>query len=106
MYIDGKAVSLCGLQVKESLPQITVCENGSEKSAELVSVYTVPDCRGRGYMQSLLLFLLDFAKEQGYTDVVLITNTDDAKHIYEKFGFKYISDKYYLRLADNAKKEA
>lgn len=56
-------------------------------------------------MQSLLLFLLDFAKEQGYTDVVLITNTDDAKHIYEKFGFKYISDKYYLRLADNAKKE-
>lgn len=36
---------------------------------------------------------------------MLSTNTDDAKHIYEKFGFKYISDKYNLRLADNAKKE-
>lgn len=54
-YTDGKAVSLCGLQVKESLSQITVCENGSEKSAELVSVYTVPDCRERIYAISSVI---------------------------------------------------
>ena len=48
-------------------------------------------------MQILLDYFLDFAIKQGYTDIVLSTNTPDAKHIYEKFGFQYISDKYYLK---------
>ena len=97
MYIDEKAVSMCALEVKENLPQITICENSSDKSAELVSVYTAPEYRGRGYMQILLDYFLDFAVKQGYTDIVLSANTPDAKHIYEKFGFQYISDKYYLK---------
>ena len=62
MYIDETAVSMCALEIVDNLPpQITVCENTSDKSAELVSVYTAPEYRGRGYMQILLDYFLDFA---------------------------------------------
>lgn len=103
MYIEEKAVSMCALEVKDNLPQITICENFSDKSAELVSVYTTPEYRGRGYMQLLLDYFLDFEVKQGYTDIVLSTNTPDAKHIYEKFGFRHISDKYYLKEKEKIK---
>lgn len=49
------------------------------------------------------IHLLDFALKQGYTDIVLSTNTPDAKHIYEKLGFQYISDKHYLKTKEKIK---
>ena len=91
------------LKVKDNLTQIIVCENSSDRSAELVSVYTSPKYRGKDYMQMLLDNFLDFAVKQGYTDIVLSTNTPDAKHIYEKFGFRHISDKYYLKAKEKIK---
>lgn len=94
---------MCALEVKDNLPQIIVCESYSDRSAELVSVYTSPKYRGKGYMQLLLDNFLDFAIKQGYTDIVLSTNTPDAKRIYEKFGFQYISDKYYLKAKEKIK---
>lgn len=103
MYIEETAVSMCALEIIDNFPQITVCENSSGKSAELVSVFTAPKYRGKGYMQILLDYFLDFAVKQGYTDIVLSTNTPDAKHIYEKFGFQYISDKYYLKAKEKIK---
>ncbi len=98
MYYDALPIAICALEEGDELPQITVCERPNSRSGSLVSVYTKSDYRGKGYQQKLLNLLLNFAKEQGFTDITLTTNTNDAKHIYKKFGFKYISDKYYLKI--------
>ena len=62
----------------------------------LVSVYTKPEYRGKGYQQEVLKHLLDYAKKENFNDITLTTNTPDAAHIYEKAGFKLISNKYFL----------
>lgn len=98
MYLADLPIAMCALEETDELPQITICEKPASHSGSIVSVYTKPDYRGRGYQQKLLKELLTFAKKQNFTDITLTTNTDDAKHIYEKLGFKYISDKYYLKL--------
>lgn len=98
MYLDNLPVAICALEKPKELPQITICEKPNSLSGNLISVYTKPDYRGKGYMQKLLKELLSFAKSEKFTDITLTTNTPDAKHIYEKFGFNYISDKYYLKL--------
>ncbi len=98
MYIDSKAIAICALEEPEELPQITVCSNKNSRHCCIVSVYTKPDYRGKGYQQELIKYLLRFAKDNNYTDITLTTNTPDAVHIYEKVGFKHISDKYFLNL--------
>lgn len=96
MYIGDEAVAMCAIEALSQLPQITACFSQSNKQCNLVSVYTKPVYRGRGYQQQLLKYLLDFAKTKGFNNVTLITNTPDAAHIYEKFGFKLVSNKYFL----------
>lgn len=98
MFLDDSPIAMCALEETGELPQITICEKPDSRSGCLVSVYTRPHHRGKGYQQKLLKELLDFAKQQGFTDITLTTNTADAKHIYRKFGFKYISDKFYLAI--------
>ena len=97
MYIKNTPVAICGLEELNELPQITACEQRNSRSGNLVSVYTRPEHRGKGYQQKLLKKLLEFAKFQRFADITLTTNTSNAKHIYEKLNFKYISDKYYMK---------
>ncbi len=94
MYIDGEAVSMCAVEEVEQLPQITVC--AGDRHCNVVSVYTIPKYRGNGFGQKLIAYLLRFAKEKGFNDITLTTNAPDAAHIYEKIGFRKISDKYFL----------
>lgn len=89
---------MAAIEQQNELPQITICTNKNGKHCSLVSVYTVPNYRGNGYQQKVITYLLEFAKSKGFTDITLTTNTPDAIHIYEKFGFKYISKKYFLSL--------
>ncbi len=96
MYIDGVPVAMCGLEELNEFPQITVCLDRNYRHGSLVSVYTRPDYRGKGYQQQLVKAMLRFANDEGFSDITLTTNTADAIHIYEKFGFRYISNKYYL----------
>lgn len=98
MYIEGKPIAMAALEELSELPQITVCSDKSGRHCCLVSVYTKPDYRGKGYQQQVIKYLLEFAQSEGFTDITLTTNTPDAKHIYEKFGFKQISSKYFLNL--------
>lgn len=98
MYIDDEPAAMCALEELSELPQITVCNEKNGRHCCLVSVYTKPDYRGRGYQQQLIKYLLDFAKAENFNDITLTTNTPDAVHIYEKVGFKSISNKYYLNL--------
>ncbi len=98
MYFDNKPIAICALEELSELPQITVCTEKNGRHCCLVSVYTKPDFRGAGYQQKLIKHLLEFAKRQGFNDITLTANTPDAIHIYEKIGFKLISNKYFLNL--------
>jgi GNAT superfamily N-acetyltransferase len=96
MYIDEQPVAMCGLEELSELPQITVCSAPNNRHCCVVSVYTKPSYRGKGYQQELIRFLIDFAKKEHFNDITLTTNTPAAAHIYEKVGFKNISNKYFL----------
>lgn len=98
MYIDDLPVAMCALEELGELPQITACSEKNHRHGWISSVYTKPLYRGNGYQQELIRVLLDLAEDKGFTEITLTTNSPDAKHIYEKFGFEYISDKYYLDL--------
>lgn len=97
-YQNGKAVAICAVEELSELPQITMCAGTKGRHGRLVSAYTRPAFRGRGYQQALTEYLLDFARKKNYIDVTLTTNTPEAAHIYEKTGFHQTSSKYFLAL--------
>lgn len=96
LYLDGRPVAICGLEELSELPQITICTDPAGRHGCIVSVYTKPDCRGKGYQQEALKHLLAFAHSEHFNDITLTTNSPDAAHIYEKLGFARISEKYFL----------
>lgn len=98
LYLDGEAAAMCAIEELSELPQITMCVGSKGKHGRLVSAYTKPEARRQGYQQELTAFLLDFAKEKGFLDITLTTNTPEAAHVYEKSGFQQTSSKYYIQL--------
>lgn len=98
LYLDGEIVAMCAIEELSVLPQITMCVGSKGKHGRLVSAYTKPEVRGRGYQQELTSFLIYFAKEKNFRDIILTTNTPDAAHIYEKSGFHQTSSRYFLAL--------
>lgn len=98
MYLNGEPIAMCGIEELSELPQITVCTECKGRHGCVVSVYTKPQHRGNGYQQELIQYLLDFAKKEHFNNITLTTNTPDAMHIYEKMGFQWISNKYFLAL--------
>lgn len=96
-YVDNKPVAMSALEELDELPPITVCMD-NKRHGWIVSVYTRPEHRGRGYQQALMKELLKLARERGFGDVTLTTNRPDAIHVYEKAGFQHTSDKYFLKL--------
>ena len=65
---------------------------------EICRLFVLPECQGRGYQQRLLRYLMDYVKDLGFHDITLTTNSPDAAHIYQKYGFTHISEKYFLAL--------
>lgn len=96
-YVDDEPVAMSALEEQDELPPITVCME-NKRHGWVVSVYTKPEHRGRGYQQALMKELLQMARERGFGDVTLTTNRPDAIHVYEKAGFRHTSDKYFLKL--------
>lgn len=98
MYLDKQPIAMCAIEELSELPQITVCTEPKGRHCCIVSVYTKPEHRGKGYQQELIPYLLNFARTKHFNDITLTTNTPDAAHIYEKAGFRKISEKYFLVL--------
>lgn len=96
-YVDDEPVAMSALEEQDELPPITVCME-NKRHGWVVSVYTKPEHRGRGYQQALMKDLLQMARERGFGDVTLTTNRPDAIHVYEKAGFRHTSDKFFLKL--------
>jgi GNAT superfamily N-acetyltransferase len=56
---------------------------------ELTKMAVLPNQRGKRIGQQLMQYCIDFAKEQGFTMLLLYSNTilENAIYIYRKFGF-------------------
>jgi putative acetyltransferase len=81
--IDNSLVGGCGIYPTENLP------NGT---CELVKLYLKMEARGTGLGKQLLEISMQWAKDNGYTQVYLesMPELDKAVSIYEKLGFKRI----------------
>ena len=82
--IDGTLVGGCGIFPTEGLP---------EGTCELVKLYLHKDARGTGLGKQLLNTAMQWAKENGYTQVYLesMPELSKAVTIYENVGFQRIN---------------
>lgn len=73
----------------EKVAELNLIEKSKEE-LNIVWIETYEDYRGKGYSQAILTELIRFAKSQGYKYVTLEVpgKSPDARHIYEKLGFK------------------
>ena len=61
--------------------------NMSGKCATLFSVYTLPKYRGHGYMEELLRYLLEKARELGVNEVLAVAE-ERAIPLVRRIGFE------------------
>jgi len=61
--------------------------------AEIKSMHTAPEHRGRGVAERLLRHILDVARQRGYQCIGIETGThadfEPAHRLYKRFGFDY-----------------
>lgn len=94
---QGKIVSSCMLSIYEILPTAS-CVNG--KTGLLLNVYTVDGYRRQGLAHQLLTKLIQDAKAQGVSKI-LLDYTDDGHPLYQKLGFKELDRQMELKLNNN-----
>ena len=82
--IDDEIVGGGGIYPSEGLP------NGT---CELVKMYLLPEARGIGLGKRIIEECIEFAKQNGYSQVYIesMPELENALKVYEKFGFKYLS---------------
>lgn len=80
---EGTVLGGGGIFPTEGLP---------EGTCELVKMYLRPDARGLGLGGRLIQNALDFAREQGFTQVYLesMPELQNALQAYARFGFRYL----------------
>ncbi|MGB3725678.1 MAG: GNAT family N-acetyltransferase [Glaciecola sp.] len=89
--LKSPSITFFSAWVNCSLAGCVAIKTLNAESAELKSMRTVRHFRSSGVASKLLMFVLDFAKEQGYRKISLETGTQDyflpARNVYKKFGF-------------------
>lgn len=84
LEIDGKIVAMAMLCCYEEMPDEISLEG---KSAKLSSVYTLPSFRSRGYMEQLLLYLMDEARNCSIGEIYAAAERK-AMPLYKRVGFQ------------------
>ncbi len=76
----------------------------SNTVCELRKMYLLPEFQGRGLGTYMMEDALKQARELGYTEMVLETNTllDKAIHLYRKFGFEEYKPGHFSDRCDYA----
>jgi putative acetyltransferase len=80
---NNKLIGGCGLYATPGLP---------DNCAELVKLYLLPECRGRGIGRMLMERAFESARELGYRQLYLESMPELSKAIgiYEKAGFHFL----------------
>ena len=62
-----------------------------EKSSELVKIYVLPECKGKGYGSAAMLELISLLRGQGKENLFLYVINSNIEGIafYKKMGFSY-----------------
>lgn len=78
-----------------------------EDGAELVSLWVHPDWRGRGVGDLLVQAVLDWAREQGQTEIRLWVSADNgpAERLYARHGFVRTGASQPITSADPTRRE-
>ena len=65
-----------------------------DKTCELVKMYLVPEARGKGYGRLLIEMCINFAIQNGYTNLYLesMPELKTAIKLYERLGFKHLTE--------------
>ncbi len=81
VFYENKHIGLAGL-----------C-NGSESGIGRISYAVLEEFRGRGFMLEAMLSVLDFAKEQGFTEIEALISADNRQSIgfFNRLKYRYES---------------
>ncbi len=90
----GRIVATGGICLHSIAPNYS---NPSGKSAYVLNVFTLPECRGKGYASALFGRLIDRARALGCGQLYLHA-TEAGRRIYQKFGFLQTDDEMILHL--------
>lgn len=73
---------------------IAPLENGPKEICELQKMYFLPEARGKGLGEQMIIKCLDFAKETGFKSCYLETleMMKAAQKLYQKVGFEYLEE--------------
>lgn len=76
---------------------IALRELGDKGDCEMKRLYTLPEARGRGVGRALAAAIIEEAKKQGYTRMLLDTlgHMQSAIKLYESCGFRRIPAYYH-----------
>ena len=94
LEVDGEIAAIAMLCCYEEMPDEL---STAGKSAKLSSVYTLPPFRGRGYMEQLLLYLLEEARGLGVKEISAAAVRKSIP-LYKKVGFQAAETIMYLDL--------
>ena len=94
---DGSVVSMSGLEVVDRMPAIAM-QGGAERAATIVSCYTLPQHRGRGYMGQMLSTWTAIAPMIGVDAIYLESRNPSMQLLALDEGYEYVSEKYRIDL--------
>lgn len=94
---DGEIVSMAGLEIPDRLPSFGVSA-AAERSATIVSCYTPPAHRQKGYMTQLLTAWSAIAPIFGIDALYLESRNASMQMLALDEGYEYVSEKYRLAL--------
>lgn len=95
---DGEIVSVAGLEMHDRMPSFGALAM-QERSATIVSCYTPPAHRGRGYMTQLLAAWSAIAPIFGIDALYLESHNASMQMLALDEGYEYVSEKYRLTFA-------
>jgi GNAT superfamily N-acetyltransferase len=96
--LNGKVIAYLAEENKKNIAVSMMCfynitpllHNLDGKMALLTDMYTIPECRNKGYGMNLLNSIMEHAKKLGYVKVIL-NATESGRKLYGKYGFKDVN---------------
>ena len=92
VYDGDRVVAAVGVSFFQVMPTFS---NPSGKKAYIMNMWTAPSYRRKGIARQTLDLLVSAAKSKGI-DFIALEATEMGRPLYEKYGFRQMSDEMYL----------